>query len=232
MEAKIPLAKIYEHDLGIPDSHILGSKNIPFHVLLWRNQRVYYFTFSKPTENSAQRIKDLIARFRTRELYEVPNEPGICFPYGFIADDGKTAYELKNSLRFTRTPNVIFSLLTASANDPWQTRPTSGLYDSDFRPGYDRQKWKKSALLDSLHIGKRLAAFEGWRLDPRPDSGERERAWFGLAHTGGTLDPLVAIQVQTFQKGTDDLTDYTPSPEEVLPRLKALSQSIEQRLAR
>ncbi|MDF5922003.1 hypothetical protein P4133_29270 [Pseudomonas aeruginosa] len=67
MEAKIPLAKIYEHDLGIPDSHILGSKNIPFHVLLWRNQRVYYFTFSKPTENSAQRIKDLIARFRTRE---------------------------------------------------------------------------------------------------------------------------------------------------------------------
>lgn len=144
MEAKIPLAKIYEHDLGIPDSHILGSKNIPFHVLLWRNQRVYYFTFSKPTENSAQRIKDLIARFRTRELYEVPNEPGLCFPYGFIADDGKTAYELKNSLRFTRTPNVIFSLLTASANDPWQTRPTSGLYDSDFRPGYDRQKWKKA----------------------------------------------------------------------------------------
>ncbi len=232
LEEKIPLAKIYEHNLGIPDAHILGSKNIPFHVLLWRNQRVYYFTFSKPTENSAQRIKELVARFRTRELYEVPDEPGICFPYGFIADDGKTAYELKNSLRFTRTPNVIFSLLTASANDPWQTRPTSGLYDSDLRPGYDRQKWKKSALLDSLHIGKRLAAFEGWRLDPRPDSGERERAWFGLAHTGGTLDPLVAIQVQTFQKGTDDLTDYTPPPEEVLPRLKALSQSIEQRLAR
>ncbi|HGP0213987.1 TPA: T6SS immunity protein Tli4 family protein [Pseudomonas aeruginosa] len=232
LEEKIPLAKIYEHDLGIPDAHILGSKNIPFHVLLWRNQRVYYFKFSKPTQQSAQRIKDLIARFRTRELYEVPNEPGICFPYGFIADDGKTAYDLKNSLRFTRTPNVIFSLLTASANDPWQTRPTSGLYDSDFRPGYDRQKWKKSTLIDSLHIGKRLAAFEGWRLDPRPGSGEQERAWFGLAHTGGLLDPLVAIQVQTFQKGTDDLTDYTPPPEEVLPRLKALTRSIEQRLAR
>ncbi|MEG6558998.1 hypothetical protein V1999_32155, partial [Pseudomonas aeruginosa] len=73
MEAKIPLAKIYEHDLGIPYSHILGSKNIPFHVLLWRTQRVYYFTFSKPTENSAQRIKDQIARFRTRQLYEEPN---------------------------------------------------------------------------------------------------------------------------------------------------------------
>ncbi|MHC9143012.1 T6SS immunity protein Tli4 family protein [Pseudomonas aeruginosa] len=232
LEKDILLAQIYEHDLGIPDSHILGSKNIPFHVLLWRNQRVYYFTFSKPTQQSAQRIKDLVAHFRTRELYEVPDEPGICFPYGFIADDGKTAYDLKNSLRFTRTPNVIFSLLTASANNPWQTRPTSGLYDSDLRPGYDRQKWKKSALLDSLHIGKRLAAFEGWRLDPRPGSGEQERAWFGLAHTGGILDPLVAIQVQTFQKGTDDLTDYTPPPEEVLPRLKALTQSIDQRLAR
>ena len=215
MEAKIPLAKIYEHDLGIPDSHILGSKNIPFHVLLWRNQRVYYFTFSKPTENSAQRIKDLIARFRTRELRSA-ERTGPLLPYGFIADDGKTAYELKNSLRFTRTPNVIFSLLTASANDPWQTRPTSGLYDSDFRPGYDRQKWKKRAARQPPH---RQAPGRLRRLAPRPAPRLRrtERAWFGLAHTGGTLDPLVAIQVQTFQKGTDDLTDYTPPPKKYCP---------------
>ncbi|MDF5808664.1 hypothetical protein P4123_16080 [Pseudomonas aeruginosa] len=111
---------------------------------------------------------------------------------------------------------MIFSLLTASANDPGRPvhqRPLRQRLPSRLRPA----EMEKSALLDSLHIGKRLAAFEGWRLDLRPDSGERERAWFGLAHTGGTLDPLVAIQVQTFQKGTDDLTDYTPPPKKYCP---------------
>lgn len=230
VERKIPLTKVHEHDLGIPDAHILGSKNIPFHVLLWRNQRVYYFTFSKPQENAVERIKDLVARFRTRELHEVPKGPGVCFPYGFIADDGKTAYEIKNSLRFTRTPNVIFSLLTAAADNSRQTKPTSGIYDTDYRPGYDASKWKKSSFIERTYIGKRLAGLEGWRLDPKPGSGEQERAWFGLAHTGGLLNPLVAVQVFTFQKGTDDLTDFTPPPEEVIPRLKALTETIEQTL--
>ncbi|HIZ49908.1 MAG TPA: hypothetical protein IAA18_02375, partial [Candidatus Pseudomonas excrementavium] len=62
--------------------------------------------------------------------------------------------------------------------------------------------------------------------DPKPDSGEQERAWFALAHTGGLLNPLIAVQIFTFQKGLDNLIDFTPPPEEVLPRWKALSESI------
>jgi hypothetical protein len=226
IEQQIPLIKVHAFDLGIPDAYFLGDDVSPAEALLWRNNRVYYFGFSKAGPDSAERIKALMARFRTRNLYEVPKGPGFCFPYGFIADDGKTAYSIKNSLRFTKTPNVIFTLINASANDPWQTKPTQGTYDSDYRPGYDAEKWRKTSFIERIQLGKRLAGLEGWRLDPKPGSGEQERAWFALAHRGGTGSPLLAVQMFTFKKGTDDLSELTPPPEAVIPRFMKLSESI------
>jgi len=231
IERQISITQVYEYDLDIPDAYFLGGHIAPDEVLLWRNNRVYSFAFSQAGPDSAERIKALVERFQPRELYEVPQGPGFCFPYGFIADDGKTAYSIKNSLRFTRTPNVIFTFVAASANDPWQTRPTEGTYDTDYRPGYDASKWKKTSFIERLYLGKRLAGLEGWRLDPKPGSGEQERAWFALAHRGGTGSPLLAVQMFTFQKSTDDLTELTPPPEEVIPRFKKLSESIENSLA-
>ena len=230
VERKTPLVQVHDYDLGIPDAYFLGDHISPGRALLWRNNRVYSFSFSQAGPDSVERIKALLERFQPRNLYEVPKGPGFCFPYGFIADDGRTAYSIKNSLRFTRTPNVLFTLIAASANDPWQTKPTLGTYDSDYRPGYDASKWRKTSFIERLHLGKRLAGLEGWRLDPKPGSGEEERAWFALAHVGGLLSPLLAVQMSTFQRGTDDLTELTPPPDEVIPRFKALSESLEETL--
>ena len=231
IEQKIPITHVHDYDLGIPDAYFLGGHIAPDEALLWRNNRVYSFSFSQAGPDSVERIKALLARFQPRNLYEVPKGPGFCFPYGFIADDGRTAYSIKNSLRFTRTPNVLFTLIAASANDPWQTKPTRGTYDSDYRPGYDASKWRKTSFIERLHLGKRLAGLEGWRLDPKPGSGEEERAWFALAHVGGLLSPLLAVQMSTFQRGTDDLTELTPPPDEVIPRFRTLSESMEEALA-
>ncbi|MEZ2746934.1 T6SS immunity protein Tli4 family protein, partial [Halopseudomonas bauzanensis] len=168
LEAQIPNAIPREHDLGIPDAYFLGG-DFPGFGYVYRNQRVYYFAMRQGAVDGTgvEAFKDLMARFRPRELYEVPEGPGICFPYGFIADDGKTAYSIKNSLRFTSTPNVIFTLVTASAGDPWDTRPTTGTYDTDYRPGYDGTKWKLTRFIEPSYIGDRLAGLEGWRLDPK-----------------------------------------------------------------
>jgi hypothetical protein len=224
LEERIQKTKKHEHDLGIPDAHVLGSKETPYEFLLWRNNRVFYFNMNKPTENSAQRIKDLAARFEARDLYQVPEGPGVCMPYGFIHDDGKTGFNVKNSLRFTSTPNVIMSLINASQNDP--TKPTRGTYDTDYRPGYDAEIWKKSKIMEKFYIGERMTTLEGWRLDPRPESKEQDRAWFAIAHVGGLASPLIAAQMFTFQQGTDGLKDLVPPPEAVVPRFLKLTQSI------
>lgn len=225
-EKDIPLSHVYDLDLGIPDAHILGSEHIPYHVFLWRNQRVYYFALTPNSEKTLPYVKELVSRFRTREMYEVPKEPGVCFPYGFIADDGKASHHFKFSFRFTRTPNVIFSLLTVSPDNSKNIVPTTGTYDTDYRPGYDASKWKISPIVESLYFGERLAGLEGWQLNPKPDSGEHERAWFAIAHRGGLIDPLLAVQIFTFKKGTDDLTDFTPPPETVIPRLQKLTKTM------
>ncbi|WPN32698.1 hypothetical protein QMK54_13515 [Pseudomonas sp. P5_109] len=224
LEEDIKKTKTYEHQLDIPDAHILGSKETPYEFLLWRNNRVFYFHMNKPAENAAQRIKDLAARFEARDLYQVPSGPGVCMPYGFIHDDGKTGFSVKNSLRFTSTPNVIMSLINASLGDP--TKPTRGTYDTDYRPGYDAEKWKKSKIMEKFYIGERMTTLEGWRLDPRPESAEQDRAWFAIAHVGGLASPLIAAQMFTFQKGTDGLKDLTPLPEAVIPKFLKLTQSI------
>ncbi|MGN8124618.1 hypothetical protein ACTJK9_22945 [Pseudomonas sp. 22082] len=224
LEEQIPKVKNYEHDLGIPDSYVLGSKETPYEFLLWRNNRVFYFNMNKPAENSAQRIKDLAARFEARDLYEVPEGPGVCMPYGFIHDDGKTGFNVKNSLRFTSTPNVIMSLINASLGN--HAKPTDGTYDTDYRPGYDADIWKKSKLMERFYIGDRMTTLEGWRLDPRPETTEQDRAWFAIAHVGGLASPLIAAQMFTFQKGTDGLKDLVPPPEAVVPRFLKLTRSI------
>uniref|UniRef100_UPI0003B71533 T6SS immunity protein Tli4 family protein n=1 Tax=Halopseudomonas pelagia TaxID=553151 RepID=UPI0003B71533 len=96
------------HDLGIPDASFLGGPNYPGYGYVYRNQRVYFFAMPQAGVQGSKAFKELLSRFRPRDLYEVPKGPGFCFPYGFIADDGKTDYSIKNSLRFTSTPNVIF----------------------------------------------------------------------------------------------------------------------------
>ena len=223
---ELATAEVYEHDLGIPDAHILGSETKPFEFFLWRNSRVYYFSMKKPAKNSIERIKDLIARFEPRELYQVPKGPGVCFPYGFIHDDGKTGFSVKNSLRLASTPNVIMSMVHASPESSTPTKPTRGLYDTHYEPSYDWRKWNRSGISEKLQFGKRTTLLEGWRLDPRPDSGEQERAWFAVAHEGGLFRSLMAVHMHTFPQGTDGLKTLTPTPEEVIPKFQAITRSI------
>ncbi|MFK3775107.1 hypothetical protein [Pseudomonas sp. NPDC089406] len=224
LRGKIAANRVYEHDLGVLDAHILGGEDTPYEFFLWRNSRVYYFHMSDPAHSSSERIKDLVARFQPRDLYEIPVGPGICFPYGFIRDDGLTGYSVKNSLRFDSTPNVILSIINASPD--MQMRPTYGIYSTHYHPAFDRRLWRKSSIMQAFSIGQRQTTLEGWRVDPRPDSGKKDRAWFAIAHVGGLLRPLLAVHMQTFPKGTDDLQTLTPPPEEVIPKFLKITESI------
>lgn len=218
-----------QYDLGVPDV-FMSVHGQYAQMLLWRNQRIYHFRFTARGDDVALRAKNLLASFQPRALYEVPKAPGFCFPYGFIADEGETAYSIKGSFSFTRTPNVVISLVNAPTNNYRETKPTETTYSDDYRPGYDADKWKKSLLIERTYIGNRLSGFEGWRLDPVSLSREQERAWFGIAHTGGLVAPLTAVQVRTYPKESGGPKEITPPPENVMPSLKKLMRSIKQTL--
>lgn len=54
----------------------------------------------------------LLSDFRPRKPYDIPTEPGICIPYGFIRDDGSTFTDIKQSIRWPDAPGVIYTIHT------------------------------------------------------------------------------------------------------------------------
>lgn len=56
---------------------------------------------------------------RPRPLYEIPNQTGVCIPYGFIADDGDASSDIAVTMRLIDHPDVeIFFEDGAPARDP------------------------------------------------------------------------------------------------------------------
>jgi hypothetical protein len=51
-------------------------------------------------------LDTLIKSFHPRALYELPTQTGVCFPYGYIADEGKTPYNTAVTMRLLAHPDV------------------------------------------------------------------------------------------------------------------------------
>ena len=63
-------------------------------------------------EEAMAKIRRDIKRMRLRAPGEVPDEPGVCFPGLFFADDGTTDYHTHASFRYVDRPNVAYSIDT------------------------------------------------------------------------------------------------------------------------
>ena len=78
----------------------------------------YHFVMganSEDTRTSAEReawFTDFMKRFQPRKLYEIPKERGVCFPYGFIPDDGTVPFKAAAGIRFDDRPNVLYVVRT------------------------------------------------------------------------------------------------------------------------
>ncbi|WP_210082135.1 T6SS immunity protein Tli4 family protein [Pantoea endophytica] len=79
-------------------------------------------------------VKSLLSRFRSRELYEVPNDQGFCIPYGFIANDsGQEKHNMAVTYRLKAHPDVsiFFQTLTADPG-PGDHRPNAEMSEKDY----------------------------------------------------------------------------------------------------
>lgn len=89
---------------------------------LTRGDYIYVFesTVKMNTPSDKEKHKRdfsaMLAKFRTRAANEIPTEPGVCFPYGFIPDDGRTVVEFKQSLRYPDAPGVLYTIATGTVH--------------------------------------------------------------------------------------------------------------------
>lgn len=126
-------------DPGLPESEGYWTSTIEandetnrYSVLrayLTRGEYIYIFESSARMKSAADKkahkrdFSAMLAKFRTRAPNEIPTEPGVCFPFGFIPDDGRTVVEFKQSLRFKDAPAVLYTIETGMVH-PRRLKPT------------------------------------------------------------------------------------------------------------
>lgn len=104
-------------DWGLPDStgYVAGPT---LYAFILRGGYAFQFMSTggegeAPFEQRLAAFKDLLSRFEYRPLYQVPTQPGLCIPHGFIHDNGEGHFSAEVSYRFTDSPGVIYTLSTA-----------------------------------------------------------------------------------------------------------------------
>jgi hypothetical protein len=116
-------------DLGVPESYGYAERvTVPnevqdfsvLHAYLFRGDAVFVFEsrvqISSKDLETAHRLqfRNKIERFRVRKDYEIPTGPGVCIPHGFLPDDGRVPVDIKLSLRFIDTPDVLYTIHTGT----------------------------------------------------------------------------------------------------------------------
>jgi len=124
--------KFEPFDPGVPASYGYWTSSIEanddtiryskYRAYLTRGEYVYVFESSvrmhTPSDKEAHKrdFSAMLKSFRPRALNEIPTEPGVCIPYGFIPDDGRTVVEFKQSLRFIDAPGVLYTIETGTVH--------------------------------------------------------------------------------------------------------------------
>lgn len=80
-------------------------------------------TAKMSTENHGKQFLALLASFRTRRMNEIPTELGVCIPFGFLPDDGRTVTDIKQSVRWEDAPGVLYTIHTGTVQ-PRQLKST------------------------------------------------------------------------------------------------------------
>ena len=110
----------HPYSLDIPDSAAYNAGG-GLYAYIWRDGFIYSFRDSSDSPPEAVRkplFDAFVKKFKPRKLYEIPKELGICFPYGFVPDDGTTPYAVYASIRYTDTPTVVYGMGTEIGEEP------------------------------------------------------------------------------------------------------------------
>lgn len=212
------LQRLHDEDMGYPVSDRFKWQQLPdfaledgyavfnsgeLTVVLWRQSRVYKLRFGYTKrgisdDEALQRldphVRRLLAALRPRAAFEVPRQPGVCLPFGFLADDGTPPYAVRAAWFGRHQDAVRYDLQVASqplreqfeaqraadlSLDRAAFPPREQLPERQFRLG-------NMSILQTTTLTK-------WYLEHETD--RRETFQLRAAHLGSTPVPSMILQV-------------------------------------
>ncbi len=221
-------------DVGLPDSR--GWRDTAY---LWRDQRLYTITLNlyQDERSEAQRQAALITaanNFRTRELFEIPEDIGICFPYGFIKDNGTQEFYVRSLFRYKDRPGVKFTFLTETVG---HMGPEPTVFNAAARAipkgsvfREQEEKIDRRVGPHSVKMGPLAAQQGGFSAKLKGAQGPIETydVYTGYAgYAGSQVLPTIVVNMEsTTQKDEPALKSDPPPFDESYGRLNALLHSI------
>lgn len=229
-------------DVGLPNSlgYTAGSELYAFVI---KNGRAYSF-MSSEYENPrgpGEHQRDFLAtlqRFQARELYSIPKTPGVCIPYGFLPDDGRTDFNTNVSIRYSDRPGVIYSINTGVVGVMDSRGPEPGLLKAATRAatGALAGVLTEGRVLDS--IGPRsatigaLSANQGGTVLNAADAGQPPVPTYSVytAYDGwmnSQVLPFIVVDMSSFTREQYETLPSNPPPfQESQQRLDKLLKSM------
>lgn len=242
-------------NLGMPDSFGFWKnlsrersdveQNIPrtsiFYAYIERNGYIYAFK-SEANLDKAVHQKEFLAvlkNFRPRAAGEIPKDLGICIPYGFIADDGKSTIFNRMSIRYGDAPGVLYTIQTSNV-DPrlgpeTTTLTAAGRALAGHIGGYEQELVDKHVTKkigpQIVKIGA-LTAQQGGFAAQKPDKeGKPMNVYSVFTGYGGWQNtfvlPSILVDMRSYTRlEAPELTVNPPPFEQSMERLNALLKSI------
>jgi hypothetical protein len=147
------------YDSGLPNTYVWIAK-LGAGIYMERNSRIYQQSGWIENQSGLQYAKSFLNHFHPRALYEIPNQPGVCFPYGFIADDGKAPRSVAVTMRLVDHPDV--EVFFSDGSGPYGYTADTNTPEVQLRSfwdGYSRDDLIKIIKMDThyfhdIHIGE------------------------------------------------------------------------------
>jgi hypothetical protein len=225
-------------DPGVPDSQGYWTsrgqaidetdRESILRAYLTRGEHIFVFESTVDMNTPADKEKHqrdfsaMLATFRPRAANEIPAEPGVCIPFGFIPDDGRTPIEFKQSLRYPDAPGVLYTIATGSV-DPRSPKATllTAAADASLNPPPPSERDKVKAVvtqrigLHMVNLGG-LTAPQGGTVMQARAGGETYDIYSVFTGYSGWLGtdvlPYILVELHTLTKVHAEELKQNPPP--------------------
>ncbi|ALN85940.1 hypothetical protein LC55x_2675 [Lysobacter capsici] len=182
-----------------------------------------------------RRFRKFIGSFAARKQFDVPNQPGVCIPHGFIPDDGQGDYQTTMSMRQADRPGVIYTIDTGLLSENgYATRPQPGALKAfavgsiDVLAGSVTEgRVEKSIGPRGAKIGPLSASQGGVSLNTAEEGKPKVPSYSVYTAYDGQMNvqalPFIVVEMRSWtSEQVPDLKQNPPPLNESMDRLDAL----------